>query len=67
MGTREVMHGTHLSISFKERDPEREQRFAREAEEQLRLKKVRHSSLKCEVVLICLLTSFSVYTFLQDG
>jgi hypothetical protein len=28
-------------MSFKERDPEREQRLAREAEDQLRLKKVR--------------------------
>jgi hypothetical protein len=57
MGTHEVMHETHLSMSFKERDPEREQRFAREAEDQLRLKKVRHSTLKCDVVLICLLSS----------
>jgi len=30
-------------MSFKERDPEREQRLAREAEDQLRLKKVRHA------------------------
>lgn len=66
MGTHEVMHETHLSISFKERDPEREQRFAREAEDQLRLKKVRYSTLTCEVVPVCLFSSFSLYTFIQD-
>jgi hypothetical protein len=41
MGTHEVMHETHLLMSFKERNPEREQRLTREAEDQLRLKKVR--------------------------
>jgi len=43
MGTHEVMHETRLWMSFKERDPEREQRLTREAEDQLRLKKVRHA------------------------
>jgi hypothetical protein len=45
MGTYEVIHETHLSMSFKERDPEREQRLAREVEDQLRLKKVRQTVL----------------------
>lgn len=68
MGAREVMHEIHLSMSFKERDPEREQRLAREAEDQLRLKKVRHTA---PLNVICYLSAYflllSFYTFIQDG
>jgi hypothetical protein len=68
MGTCEVMHETHLSMLFKERDPEREQRLAREAEDQLRLKKVRHTA---SLNVICYLSTYFLLltfcTFIWDG
>jgi hypothetical protein len=53
---------------FKERDPEREQNLAREAEDQLRLKKVRHTAplnVICYSSAYFLLLSF--FAFMWDG
>lgn len=67
MGTHEVMHEIHLSMSFKERDPEREQRLAREAEDQLRLKKVRYTApFNVIYYLSAYFLLLSFYTFVQD-
>ena len=58
------MHETHLWMSFKERDPEREQRLAREAEDQLRLKKVRHTVplMWCATYLLNFFCSLSLFS-----
>jgi hypothetical protein len=55
-------------MSFKERDPEREQKLTREAEEQLRLKKVRHRhTVPLNVMCHCLLDFFHSLSLLLHG